>query len=170
MPSQGCILAQMFPSSGSPRRVILGVTAATAVVVVSFWSVVWSVASRAESGEVAGAWALGVALIPFSFLVAAFGSGNPRASGAVVWALVTSLFVGGTLLLLGPATALIGAYAAGATVTVREPEDTSVKRRLWFAVGVTVLAALAIEFLPLAGLAMVPGLPFTAPLIADRTA
>ena len=149
---------------------ILGVSAATAVVVVSFWSVVWSIAASVEGGEVAGAWALGVALIPFAFLVAAFGSGNPRASGAVVWALVISVGVGGVLLLLGPATALIGGYAAGATVTVRETEETSIRRRLWFAVGVVVITALTISFVPALGLAMAPGLPFTAPLIADRTA
>jgi hypothetical protein len=160
----------MSGAAGVPRKSILGASLATAVVVVSFWSVVFSIASSAEGGEVSGSWALGVALIPFAYLAAAFGSGNPRASGAVVWALVISLGVGASLLLLDPATALIGAYAAGATVTICESETSSVKRRLWFAVAVAVFAALSIRFVPVLGLTVAPGLPFTAPLLADRTA
>lgn len=159
----------MFGSTDSPRRLVLGVSVATAVVVISFWSLVLSIAASADGGEVSGAWALGVALVPFGFLAAAFGSGHDRAAGAVVWALVISLGVGGVLLLVDPATALIGAYAAGATVTVREGPHISMSRRVWFALGASIISALLIRYVTPLGLAVAPGLPFTAPLLADRT-
>jgi len=119
---------------------------------------------------VGGAWALGIALVPFAFMAAAFGSGHDRAAGAVAWAMVIAFGVGASLLLLDPATALIGAYAVGATVTVRETETTSVKRRLLFALVATVVSGALITWATPIGLILSPALPFMVPPLADATA
>ena len=159
----------MFGDPTTPGRLLLGVAGATAVVTISFWALVIGVAAGTSGEPIGAAWALGLALIPAAFMVAAFGSGHDRAAGAVVWALVLSLGVGGVLLVLDPATALIGAYAVGATVTIREDAGTSVGRRLWFALGAATVVAVLIRFATPIGLALAPALPFTAPILADRT-
>lgn len=144
---------------------------ATGVVTVSFWALLIGLAAGTEGSPLGAAWALALALIPFAFMVAAFGSLHDRAAGAVVWAMVLAVGVGGSLLAvrIDPATALIGAYAVGAVVTVRETPRTSMKRRTLFALGVTVVAGVLLNFLLVVGAAIAPALPFAAAAWADHT-
>lgn len=152
------------------RRTVAAVAGATGIVTVSFWAVVIGIALGAQGEDFgAGAAALGLAAVPFAFVAAAFGSQHDRAGGAVVYAMVLAVGAGATLLVLDPATALIGAYAAGAIVTVRETSRTSMSRRTVFALSATMIAAVLLTFVTPLGFALAPALPFTAVALADHT-
>jgi hypothetical protein len=62
---------------------------------------------------------LGLALIPFVFMVAAFGSRHPRASGAVLKAMGLFIVIGLPLGVLGPAIGIPAGTAVGAMVAIR---------------------------------------------------
>jgi hypothetical protein len=151
------------------RRTVAAVAGATGVVTFSFWALLIGLAAGAQGEALGAAVALAVAAVPFAFVAAAFGSLHDRAGGAVVYAMVLAVGAGAVLLVLDPGTALIGAYAAGAIVTVRETPQTSMSRRTVFALSATVIAALLIRFLTPVGFALAPALPFTAVALADHT-
>jgi hypothetical protein len=65
---------------------------------------------------------LGLALVPFVFLVLAFGSFHPRASGGVLKALGLFLVVGLPLGVLGPAIGIPAGYAVGGAFALRPLE------------------------------------------------
>ena len=81
-----------------PQKKWRAITLATLLLVPAFWSLLAGLVSGASDEEggvnVAAAVAVGLALIPFVFVVLAFSSQHPRAPAAVVKAMWVSLLVG----------------------------------------------------------------------------
>ncbi|MCB2224265.1 MAG: hypothetical protein KQH83_08845 [Actinobacteria bacterium] len=134
-------MAETDARSLSPRRKWVTVGAATVVEAVAFWSIIIGMArATAEegaevSGSAAGAFALGFALVPFAFLVLAFGTNNPRAPGATLRAMGFWAVLGLPLMIfVEPATGMALGFGLGAIPAIRlEPED-SWRARLWWVV------------------------------------
>jgi hypothetical protein len=155
-------------SKQARRRFWLAITAATGVVVVSVWATLIPLASSVE-GQGAGGVALGIALVPLAFAIAAFGSRRPDWPLSVVKAMGLAILIGWPLaVILDPLSGLIISFAVGAIVTVRRDDPNSLGRR-WIAAGiVAVLIALLVRVaLPIA-VTVGPALPFTAIPLADR--
>jgi hypothetical protein len=158
------------------RRKWMTVALATAVELVAFWGIVIGMArSTAEEGsEVAGAaagpFALGFALVPFAFLILAFGTNNPRAPGATLRAMGFFLIIGLPLIIfVEVATGLAAGFALGAIPAIRLELEHSWKVRLGWALAL-VLYVFALVF---TGIAPGPGalsaslLPFVTVAFAD---
>lgn len=150
------------------RRLWLAATAATGVVVVSVWATLIPLAFSAE-GAGAGGVALGLALIPLAFVVASAGSGQPDWPLATLKAMGLSVIVGFPLgVFVDPLSGLVAAYAMGAVVSIRRPNEGSPRRRWWAALTVIILIVVMVRIsLPVA-VTIGPALPFMAPLLADR--
>lgn len=138
------------------------------MVVVSVWATLIPLASSVE-GQGAGGVALGIALVPLAYAVAAFGSRRPDWPMAVVKAMGLAILIGWPLaIVIDPLTGLIIAFAVGAIVTVRRDDPNSLGRR-WIAAGIVavLIAVLVRVALPIA-VTLGPALPFTAIPLADR--
>jgi len=158
------------------RRKWMTIALATAVELVAFWAIIVGMArSTAEegsaiSGSAAGPFALGFALVPFAFLVLAFGTNNPRAPGATLRAMGFFLIIGLPLIIfIEAATGLAAGFALGAIPAIRLEMEHSWKARLGWALGL-VLYVFTLVF---TGIAPGPGalsaslLPFVTVAFAD---
>ena len=159
-----------------PRRKWITVILATVVELVAFWSVIVGMArSTAEegseiAGSAAGAFALGFALVPFAFLILAFGTNNPRAPGATLRAMGFWMIIGLPLILfIEPATGLAAGFGLGAIPAIRlEPEHSWKARLGWvsgFVIYVFVLVFTEIAAGP--GVLTASLLPFATVAFAD---
>jgi hypothetical protein len=162
----------------SPQRKWQTITVATLLLVPAYFSLLAGLvaeasdAPEAQAGapNVAAAFALGLALVPFVFIVLAFMSGHPRAPGAVVKAMGLALLVGIPVsALAGDAvTGIVAGVGAGGIVALRADTGHS-----WKARAVAVLAASVYSFVlvrtagPIALLAA-PVLPLTGIGVADH--
>ena len=158
------------------RRKWMTVAAATVLELVSFWAVIYGMArSTAEEGSVAagaagGAFSLGVSLVPFAFLVLAFGTNHPRAPGGVLKAMGFFLIIGFPLILfVDPATGLATGFGLGAIAAMRLEPEHSWKARLWWVIGfaVYVFVLVKIEVTAGPGLLTASLLPFVTVAFAD---
>jgi hypothetical protein len=116
------------------------------------------------------ALAIGLALIPFVFMILAFGSGHPRAPGAVLKAMGLAVVVGilVSAVAIDAVTGIVAGVGAGGAVALRMDDAHS-----WKARALAVLAAAAYTFvLARIGGAIVllaaPIFPFTAIGVADH--
>jgi hypothetical protein len=164
-----------------PRRKWAAITVATLVLVPACWSLVAAMVAGAEpagaSSPAAGgapnagaALALGLALIPFVFIVLAFMTGRLGAPGAVVRAMVLSVLVGVPVsALAGDAvTGIVAGVGAGAIIALRAEDAHN-----WRARALAVLAASLYTFtlVRVAGafaLLPAPVLPLTGIGVADH--
>jgi len=160
----------------SPRRKWLAITLATVAFVPAYWSLLAgmvSAASKATTGPGSGAaFALGLVLVPFVFMILAFASGHPRAPGAVVRAMVLALVVGIPVsALAGDAiTGVVAGMGAGGAAALRFERDYSWKARV---VAVVVATAYTFMLVRVAGDVIVlaaPIFPFTSVGVADHLA
>ncbi len=160
----------------SPRRKWLAITLATVAFLPAYWSLLAGIVSSAskvtDKPGSGAAFALGLALIPFVFMVLAFASGNPRAPAAVVRAMVLSLVVGIPVsALAGDAiTGIVAGVGAGGAAALRFEEGYT-----WTARAFAVAVATAYTFLlvRVAGDVIVlaaPIFPFTSIGVADHLA
>ena len=157
-----------------PQRKWLVITIATLMLVPAYWSVLAafvSVATEDARGPSPGpAFALGLAIVPFVFIALAFLSGHPRASGAVVKAMLLAIAVGipVSALAADAVTGLVAGVGAGGIVALRRDQGQTWKAR---AIGVTVAAAYTFLLLRMAGdiaLLAAPIFPFTSIGVADH--
>ncbi len=115
-------------------------------------------------------FALGLALVPFAFLVLAFGSKHPSPAAATVIAMLLSVVVAIPILALAQdvLTGMVAGYGAGGVIALRyEPERHSRVGR-WIAVGVVTLYVFALlRTVTEAGLFAGPLLPLFAVGVAD---
>ena len=172
--SRRSVLDAIAPSS--PRRKWLAITVATLAFVPAYWSLLAGLVSSATGSTTAPAagapFALGLALVPFVFLVLAFLSGHPRAPGAVLRAMGLALLVGIPVsALAGDAiTGVVAGIGAGGAAALRpEPESSWKPRALAVAVAATytfVLVRLGADVVVLGA----PVLPFTSLGVADHLA
>jgi hypothetical protein len=161
----------------SPQRKWRAITLATVLLVPAFWSLlaglVASGANRPEGAPDPGAaLALGLALIPFVFIVLSFLSQNQRAAGAVLKAMGLTILVGipASALAGDGVTGVVAGIGAGGIIALRsEPEHS------WRLRAAAVLAATLYTFVlvrvggPIA-LLPAPILPFTGIGVADHIA
>jgi hypothetical protein len=101
----------------------LAIAAATVLLQFSYWPVLTGATGLFIGERSLGPVYLGIALVPFVFLVLAFGSRHPRASGAVLRAmglfLLVALPVGATV---GPLLGVPAGYAVGGITALRPPD------------------------------------------------
>lgn len=142
----------------------------------AYWGVLIGVVAGAAEEPTApnsaASLALGLALIPFVFIVLAFASQHPRAPGAVLKAMGLSLLVGvpASALAGDIVTGLIAGMGAGGIVALRAERDHETKYRV---LAVIIAAAYAFLLVRVAdGVALLTGpvLPFTAIGVADHLA
>lgn len=158
------------------RRKWTAVILATLVELVSFWSiVVGMIRATAEegsdvAGSAAGLFALGFALVPFAFLVLAFGTNNPRAPGATLRAMGLFLIIGlPTIIFLDAAVGLSAGFGLGGIACIRLEIEHSWKVRFWWVIALVVYVFLLV----FTGFASGPGvlsaslLPFATVAFAD---
>ena len=173
MPSRKPVQAVLEPLS--PQRKWRAITVATLLLAPAFWALLGGLVASVSEDEAgapdpAAALALGLALIPFVFVVLAFMSAQPRASRAVLRAMGLSLLVGipVSALAADAVTGIIAGVGAGGIVALRADEDHSWRAR---ATGVAIAAgytfvlartASALVLLP------APIFPLTAIGLADH--
>ena len=118
-------------SSGplSSRRRWISLTAATIVLQFAFWPIMGSLGAG-EAGDAGLLW-LGLAIMPFVFLVLAFASGHPRAPGAAGLAMGLFLLVALPVALLDLLVGLVAGFGAGAVLALRfDPQVHSRRGRV----------------------------------------
>jgi hypothetical protein len=130
------------------------------------------VAKSAMGPDPVAAIALGLALVPFVFMVLAFASGNPRAPGAVARAMLLAVLVGIPVsALAGDAiTGIVAGVGAGGAAALRFEPDHDWRAR---AIAVAVATVYTFLLLRVAGDVIVlaaPVLPFTSIGVADHIA
>jgi hypothetical protein len=161
----------------SPPRKWRAITLATLLLVPAFWFLMAGLVATAADGNreqtppnAAAGIALGLALIPFVFIVLAFASAHPRAAGAVAKAMGWSLLVGLPVsALAGDAvTGIVAGVGAGGIVALRMDDEHNWRAR---ALAVAIASAYAFVLVRTAGvitLLSAPIFPFTAIGIADH--
>ena len=158
-----------------PKKKWQAITLATLLLVPAYWSILAAVVAAATDGDdpvpgTGASLALGLALIPFVFVVLAFVSEHPHAPGAVWRAMVLCLVVGAIVSALAAdaVTGIVAGVGAGGTVALRaDPGHTWRARALGVVVAVVytfvlVRMASALALLP------APIFPFTAIGVADH--
>jgi len=158
-----------------PLKKWRAITLATLIFVPGFWVLLAGlVASSSETGidgpNSGAALALGLASIPFVFIVLAFLSEHPKAPAAVLKAMGLALVVGIPVsALAGDAlTGIVTGVGAGAIVALRLEPDHSYRARM-LAILLTGLATFVlVRLVGSAALLPAPILPFTAIGVADH--
>lgn len=155
----------------SPARKAAAVAIATVVVMISYSLMLFAFVSvSVDDGPSPGPpFALGLALVPFAFLALAFLSGNPRAPGATVVAMLLALAVALPVSALAQdaVTGLVAGFGAGGTVALRREVGHSLGAR-WVAVGLaSFYIFLLLRTVTVVGLVAAPVLPFLSLAAAD---
>lgn len=154
------------------RRRWLVITLATIVMQFAYWPSLASIAAATGEGTEpqAGLLAFGLAVLPFSFVVLAFGSRVPDAAMGVLKAMGLFLLVGLPLVVLIDAVGgMVAGLAAGGVVALaREPEVHSVRLR-WLGVAVVALYVVLLRVVA-ADLALLSGavIPFAVHGFVDQ--
>jgi hypothetical protein len=158
-----------------PLKKWRAITVATLLFVPGFWALLAGLVAAGSESDVGGpnpgaALALGLASIPFVFIVLAFLSEHPRAPTAVLKAMGLALVVGipVSALVVDALTGIVTGVGAGGIVALRPDPSHSYRAR---AVAV-LLAGLAtfvlVRLVGSAALLPAPILPLTAIGVADH--
>ena len=158
----------------SPRRKWQTITLATLLLVPGYWMLLAGLVanrSNAKGGpDPAAAMALGLAIIPFVFLVLAVMSGRAHWPGAVAKAMGLAILVGlPASAIAGDAiTGIVAGIGAGGCVALRRDEGHSLRTRA-LAVALAALYTLVlVRSVSLLALLPAPVLPLTAIGVADH--
>lgn len=166
------VLAGVKPLS--PRRKWRAITVATLLLVPGYWSLVTGLVaegSHKESAPFAAPYiAFGLVLLPFVFLVLAFLSEHPRASGATAKALILTILVGAPVsAFAGDAvTGFVAGVGAGGIVAMREEVANNWKARAIAVLAVSVYVFILLRSASVIALLLAPVLPFTSIGVADH--
>jgi hypothetical protein len=157
-----------------PQRKWRAITLATLLLVPAFWAMLAGLVAAAtdERGgpNPAAAIALGLALIPFVFLVLAFMSEHPRAPGAVVRAMGLFLLVGipASALAGDAVTGIVAGVGAGGIVALRSDDAHSWRARALAVVAAALYTLVLVRTVGAAALLPAPIFPFTGIGVADH--
>jgi hypothetical protein len=160
-----------------PKRRWLAIMLATFVELFSYWLMLFAdlatqvdadVVNPPESG--AGAFFLGLGLMPFAFIVLAFGSKHRNAPGAVAKAMIVSLLFGLALALFALPVGLVAGFGAGGVFALRLDEPHRPRLRWTMVAGATLYMFVVLLISPEAGLFAGGFLPFAAVGFADMLA
>jgi len=166
------VLAGVKPLS--PRRKWRAITVATLLLVPGYWSLVTGLVaegSHKESAPFAAPYiAFGLVLLPFVFLVLAFLSEHPRASGATAKALILTILVGAPVsAFAGDAvTGFVAGVGAGGIVAMRAEVANNWKARAIAVLAVSVYVFILLRSASVIALLLAPVLPFTSIGVADH--
>jgi hypothetical protein len=147
---------------------------ATLLLVPGYWSLVTGLVaegSHKESAPFAAPYiAFGLVLLPFVFLVLAFLSEHPRASGATAKALILTILVGALVSgFAGDAvTGFVAGVGAGGIVAMRAEVANNWKARAIAVVAVSAYAFILLRSASVIALLLAPVLPFTSIGVADH--
>jgi hypothetical protein len=158
-----------------PQKKWQAITLATLVLVPAYWSMLAGIVSSADGPEGSGpdpggSLAVGLALIPFVFVVLAFVSQHPRAPGAVLRAMGLSLLVGipASALAADAVTGIVAGVGAGGVVALRSDPGHSWRARAWAVVVAAAYTFVLVRVVGAFALLPAPIFPFTAIGIADH--
>lgn len=152
------------------RRKWVAISLATLVMLISYWSVVLAFAAQSSgAADPIAPLALGIALIPFAYLVLAFVSNHQRAPMAVLAGMSMALVVGASVLFLSgdPVVSLVAGYGFGAVVSLRPEPGIRLRRRFAGAAAGAVAVWLLLLIAEPVGIFFAPAVPFTAVGLAD---
>jgi hypothetical protein len=158
----------------SPRRKWRAITVATLLLVPGYWSLVTGLVaegSHKESAPFAAPYiAFGLVLLPFVFLVLAFLSEHPRASGATAKALILTILVGAPVsAFAGDAvTGFVAGVGAGGIAAMRAEVANNWKARAIAVLAVSVYVFILLRSASVIALLLAPVLPFTSIGVADH--
>lgn len=162
----------------SPKRKWQTITLATLLLLPAYWALLAGLVAgasdspetRAGAPDTAAALALGLALIPFVFLLLAFMSGHPRAPGAVIKAMGLALLVGIPVsALAGDAvTGIVAAVGAGGIIALRADAAHRWKARALAVAAATIYAFVLVRSAGPIALLAAPTLPLTGIGVADH--
>lgn len=157
-----------------PPRKWRAITLATLLLVPAYWSILAGLVAAASEGSdplnPAAALAFGLALIPFVFIVLAFGSEHPRAPAAVVEAMVLAVVVGTFMSAVAAdaVTGIVAGVGAGGVVALRADADHSWRARALAVVFAVVYVFVLVRMASALALLPAPIFPFTAIGVADH--
>jgi hypothetical protein len=165
----------------SPQRKWQTITVATLVLVPAYWALLAALVADASSDDAVArdgapyapaAFAFGLALIPFVFIVLAFMSEHPRAAGAVVKAMGLAVAVGvpASAFAGDAVTGIVAGVGAGGVAALRADDLHRTKTR---AIAVAIAAAYTFALVRTVGaMALLPApvFPLTAIGLADHYA
>jgi hypothetical protein len=159
----------------SPQRKWRAITVATLVLAPAFWSLLAGLVALASDDVRGGpnpgaAIALGLALIPFVFIVLAFLSEHPRAPGAVVKAMGLSVLVGVLVSAVAAdaVTGIVAGVGAGGIVTLRADDPHNWRARAWAVVAASAYTFALVRIAGPVALLAAPTFPFTALGVVDH--
>lgn len=158
-----------------PRRKWQAITLATLLLVPAYWSILAALVAAASDApdplpNPAASLALGLALIPFVFVVLAFVSEHPRAPAAVFRAMVLSLVVGVVVSALAAdaVTGIVAGVGAGGVVALRADVDHNWRARALAVAFAVVYTFVLVRMASSLALLPAPIFPFTALGVADH--
>ena len=158
-----------------PLKKWRAITLATLIFVPGFWVLLAGLVASGSETEIDGpnpgaALALGLASIPFVFIVLAFLSEHPKAPAAVLKAMGLALVVGipVSALAADALTGIVTGVGAGAIVALRSEESHSFKARALAVLFTGVVTFLLVRLVGEIALLPAPILPFTAIGVADH--
>jgi hypothetical protein len=167
-PRRGAAGAAPLPPAKRWRAILL----ATLLFLPGYWFLLnGQVAAAVDPTRGSAAMiAFGLALIPFVFVLLAFGSEHPRAPGAVVRAMGLALVVGITVSALArdAVTGLVAGVGAGGIAALRADLLHGWKPRALAVLVVSAFVFLLLRIAPAPALLLAPALPFTAIGVADH--
>jgi hypothetical protein len=162
----------------SPKRKWQTITIATLCLVPAFWSLMAGLVAAASPGGAAGsgapnaaaAVALGVAILPFVFIVLAFVGAHPRPPVAVLKAMGLALVVGlPVAAIAGDAVSgIVAGVGAGGIVALRADAAHRLRDRAVAVLVATVYAFVLAHTVGALALLPVPIFPLTAIGLADH--
>jgi hypothetical protein len=158
----------------SPRKKWRAILLATLLLVVAYWALLIGLVAggsdESEAPNAAAGVAVGLALIPFVFVVLAFASEHPRAPGAVVRAMGLTLVVGLPVSgLAGDAvTGIVAGVGAGGIAALRADAAHNWRARALGVVVATVYTFVLVRMAAELALLPAPIFPFTAIGVADH--
>jgi hypothetical protein len=158
-----------------PRRKWRAITVATMILVPAFWAIlaglVATASTKNDSGPNPGAAiALGVALVPFVFLVTAFMSEHPRAPMAVLKAMGLAVLVGIPVsAVAGDAvTGMVAGIGAGGICALRTDAAHNWRARAVAVTAASLYTFVLIRTVGAPALLVAPVFPLTGIGIADH--
>jgi hypothetical protein len=156
----------------SPAKRWRAILLATLLFLPGYWFLVNGqvAAARAPSRGAAAMIAFGLAVIPFVFVVLAFGSEHPRAPGAVLRAMGLTLLIGIPVSALANdgVTGIVAGMGAGGIAALRADLVHDWRTRAPAVVFVSVLTFLLLRIATGPALLLAPALSFTAIGVADH--
>ena len=159
----------------SPQRKWRAITLATLLLVPAYWSMLAGLVAAASDAKdplpnPGAALALGLAMIPFVFIVLAFTSEHPRAPAAVFQAMVLALVIGSVVSALAAdaVTGIVAGVGAGGVFALRADVDHNWRARALAVVFAVVYVFVLVRVASALALLPAPIFPFTAIGVADH--